>query len=224
MICGGAEALIQKLPMAGFQNLRALSTTADPDRASIPFDRERSGFIMGEGGAALVLERESHARARGAAIYAEVSGYGVTCDAFHVTAPAEDGVAIDRAITDALAEAGERLEQVYVNAHGTSTVKNDRVEAAAIERRFGERAMVSATKSATGHMLGASGAVEAIASVLAIRRGTIPPTVGTERLDDDMRIDLVRGRARPAEVSRAVSLSLGFGGHNVCLVFDKVAG
>lgn len=224
VICGGAEALIQKLPMAGFQNLRALSTTADPDRASIPFDRERSGFIMGEGGAALVLERESHARARGAAIYAEVSGYGVTCDAFHVTAPAEDGVAIDRAITDALAEAGERLEQVYVNAHGTSTVKNDRVEAAAIERRFGERAMVSATKSATGHMLGASGAVEAIASVLAIRRGTIPPTVGTERLDDDMRIDLVRGRARPAEVSRAVSLSLGFGGHNVCLVFDKVAG
>ena len=170
----------------------------------------------------MVLERESHAKARGATIYAEVSGYGATCDAFHVTAPANDGVAIDRAITDALADAGARPEQLYVNAHGTSTVKNDKVEAAAIGRLFGDRAKVSSTKSATGHMLGAAGAVEAVASVLAIRRGAIPPTVGTTTLDDDMRIDVVCGDAQPAQVTRAVSLSLGFGGHNVCLVFDRV--
>lgn len=220
VICGGSEALIQKLSMTGFQNLRALSTASDPDRASIPFDRERSGFVMGEGGAALVLERASHAEARGATVYAEVSGYGVTCDAFHVTAPAEDGIAIDRAFADALAEAGGGAERVYVNAHGTSTVKNDKIEAASIQRILGDRALVSSTKSATGHMLGAAGAVEAIASILAMRRGAVPPTVGTNELDEDMRIDVVRGQARPAGLSRAVSLSLGFGGHNACLVFE----
>ncbi|MFD0556975.1 3-oxoacyl-[acyl-carrier-protein] synthase II [Stackebrandtia endophytica] len=221
VICGGGEAITQKLVMAGFQSLRALSDSADPDRASIPFDRERAGFVMGEGGAALVLESESHARARGATIHAEVSGYGITSDASHITAPAEDGEAIDRAITDALAEAGADDESVYVNAHGTGTVKNDQVEAAAIARVFGGKALVSSTKSMTGHLLGAAGAAEAIVSVLALRNSAAPPTAGTTELDDDMQIDVVRGGARPAQLSRAVSLSLGFGGHNVCLVIDR---
>ncbi|WP_030160855.1 beta-ketoacyl synthase [Glycomyces sp. NRRL B-16210] len=221
VICGGGEAATQKLVTAGFQSLRAMSTSADPDRASIPFDRERSGFVMGEGGGALVLESESHARARGARILAEVSGYGLTSDASHITAPAEDGEAIDRAITDALAEAGERDETVYVNAHGTGTVKNDQVEAAAIARVFGGKALVSSTKSMTGHLLGAAGAVEAIAAVLSLHREAVPPTAGTRLLDEDVQIDVVCGGSRPARLSRAVSLSLGFGGHNACLVFDR---
>lgn len=222
-ICGGGEAITQKLVMAGFQNLRALTTSADPDRASIPFDRERSGFVMGEGGAALVVESESHARARGATILAEVSGYGITCDAFHITAPADDGAALDRAIRDALAEAGEAEAGVHVNAHGTSTMKNDEVEAAAVARVLGEGTLVTSTKATTGHLLGAAGATEAIASVLALHRGQVPPTAGTREIDDEMRVDVVRGRARDADLSRAVSLSLGFGGHNTCLVIDKVA-
>lgn len=220
-ICGGGEAITQKLVMAGFQSLRTLSDSSDPDRASIPFDRERTGFVMGEGGAAVVLESESHAKARGAKILAEVSGYGITADASHITAPAEDGDTIDRAIGDALAEAGARDEAVYVNAHGTGTVKNDQVEAAAIARVFGGKAMVSSTKSMTGHLLGAAGATEAVVSVLALRNAAAPATVGTDELDEDMQIDVIRGGARPAELSRAVSLSLGFGGHNVCLVFDR---
>ncbi|WP_100448681.1 beta-ketoacyl-[acyl-carrier-protein] synthase family protein [Glycomyces xiaoerkulensis] len=224
VICGGGEASSHKLVMAGFQNLRALTASEDPDRASIPFDRERAGFVIGEGGAALVLESESRARSRGATIYAEVSGYGTTSDASHITAPAEDGEPIDRAIADALAEAGEKDETVYVNAHGTGTVKNDQVEAASIGRMFGDRALVSSTKSMTGHMLGAAGAAEAIAAVLSIRRGAAPPTAGTAEIDEDMKIDVVRGRARTAELSRAVSLSLGFGGHNVCLVVDRAEG
>lgn len=222
VVCGGAEAVTQKLVLAGFQNLRALTTATDPDRASLPFDRERGGFVMGEGAAALVLESESHARARGAEIYAEVSGYGATNDASHITAPAEDGGAIDRAIGDALAEAGEREGPVHVNAHGTGTVKSDQVEGAAIGRVFGDRALVSSTKSMTGHLFGAAGAVEAVASVLALRRGAVPATVGTTEIDRDLEIDVVRGRARPAPITRAVSLALGFGGHNVSLVIDGV--
>lgn len=222
VICGGAEAVTQKLVLAGFQNLRALTTATDPDRASLPFDKERGGFVMGEGAGALVLERESHARARGAEIYAEVSGYGVTNDASHITAPAEDGAAIDRAIADALAEAGEREGPVHVNAHGTGTVKSDQVEGAAIGRAFGESALVSSTKSMTGHLFGAAGAVEAIASVLALRRGAVPPTAGTAEIDDEFAIDVVRGEARTAPITRAVSLALGFGGHNVSLVIDGV--
>lgn len=223
VVCGGAEAITQKLVMAGFQNLRALTTAADPDRASIPFDKERSGFVMGEGGAAVVLESESHARGRGARILAEVSGYGITCDAFHITAPAEDGAALDRAIRDALAEAGEPEGGVHVNAHGTSTVKNDEVEASAVARVFGEGTLVTSTKAMTGHLLGAAGAAEVIASVLALHRGEVPPTAGTDEIDDGMRVDVVRGQARAVDLSRAVSLSLGFGGHNTCLVIDKVA-
>ncbi|MDO5684427.1 MAG: beta-ketoacyl synthase N-terminal-like domain-containing protein, partial [Propionibacteriaceae bacterium] len=223
VICGGAEAIMHRLPMAGFQNLRALTVAEDPDRASIPFDRERSGFVMGEGGAALVLESEAHARARGARILAEVTGYGVSCDAHHITAPAEDGVAIDRAINDALNEAGPTGGVIHVNAHGTSTQKNDQVEAAAVARVFGEGTLVTSTKSVTGHLLGAAGAVEAIASVLALHRGEVPATMGTDELDADMTVDVVRGAARAGDHTRAVSLSLGFGGHNTCLVFDKAA-
>jgi 3-oxoacyl-[acyl-carrier-protein] synthase II len=220
-ICGGGESATQKLVMTGFQNLHTLSPSDDPDRASIPFDRERNGYVMGEGGGALVLESETHARARGAEILAVVAGYGLTTDASHITSPAQDGEAIGRAITDALTEAGETGEAVYVNAHGTGTVKNDGLEASVIERVFGGKALVSSTKSMTGHLLGAAGAVEAVASVLALRHGAAPPTAGTAVLDDDMRIDVVCGQARSAPLSRAVSLSLGFGGHNACLVFDR---
>ncbi len=223
VICGGAEAITQKLIMAGFENLRALSPAADPDRASIPFDRDRAGFVMGEGGAALVLESESHARARGATIYAEVSGYGITSDASHITAPAEGGEAVCRAITEAIDEAGEIDQPVHVNAHGTGTMLNDQVEASAIERVFGEATVTTSTKSMTGHMLGAAGAAEAIASVLSLRRGQVPATVGTVDVEDGMAIDVVRDRPRTAPQSRAVSLSLGFGGHNVALVIDRAA-
>ncbi len=220
VVCGGAEALTHKLAMAGFQNLRALTSSADPDRASIPFDQERSGFVMGEGAAALILESRSHAEARGATIHATIAGYGMTSDAHHITAPADDGVAGERAMLDALAEAGERDGKYYVNAHGTSTVKNDRSEAGIISRALGDRALVSSTKSMTGHLIGAAGAVEAIACVLALQQQIVPPTAGTETIDSDMTIDVVRGEARPAEFARAVSLSLGFGGHNVSLVID----
>lgn len=220
VICGGGEGVTQKLAMAGFQNLRALTTASDPDRACLPFDRNRGGFVMGEGGAALVLESESHAKARGARIHAVVAGYGATNDASHVTAPAEDGEAVDRAIVDALIEARRRDETVYVNAHGTGTVKNDRLEAAAIARTLGGKAVVSSTKSMTGHLLGAAGALEAVASILALRNQAVPPTVGTSELDEDVQIDVVTGASQPTDLSRALSLSLGFGGHNTCLVLD----
>jgi 3-oxoacyl-[acyl-carrier-protein] synthase II len=223
-ICGGGESATQKLVMAGFQNLHTLSSSEDPDRASIPFDRERSGYVMGEGGGALVLESESHARARGATILAEVSGYGATTDASHITSPADDAEAIGRAITNALDEAGETESAVYVNAHGTGTVKNDTVEAGIIGKVFGDKALVSSTKSMTGHLLGAAGAVEAVAAVLALRCGFAPPTAGTTVLDDGIQIDVVCGTARRAPLSRSVSLSLGFGGHNACLVFDHAEG
>ncbi|GAA1848896.1 beta-ketoacyl-ACP synthase II [Myceligenerans crystallogenes] len=220
-ICGGGEGITQKLVMAGFQNLRALTTASDPDRACLPFDRNRGGFVMGEGGAALVLESESHAKARGATIHAVVAGYGITNDASHITAPAEDGEAVDRAILDALTEAGRRDETVYVNAHGTGTVKNDKLEAAAISRVLGGKAIVSSTKSMTGHLLGAAGAIEAVASVLALRNQAVPPTVGTTELDENVQIDVVTGASQPADLDRALSLSLGFGGHNACLVLDR---
>ncbi|RPF22270.1 beta-ketoacyl-[acyl-carrier-protein] synthase family protein [Myceligenerans xiligouense] len=220
VICGGGEAATQKLIVSGFQNVRALTTEADPDRACLPFDRQRSGFVMGEGAGALVLESESHAKARGATILAEVSGYGLTDDAAHMTAPAQHGESVDRAIADAIADAGSRDETLYVNAHGTSTVKNDRLESAAIARMLGGKAVVSSTKSMTGHLLGAAGAVEAVASVLALREQRVPPTVGTTELDEDIQVDVVHGGSRSAEFSRAVSLSLGFGGHNACLVLD----
>ncbi|MFV0375341.1 beta-ketoacyl-[acyl-carrier-protein] synthase family protein [Microbacterium sp.] len=223
IVCGGAEASTRKLIAAGFENLRALTAASDPDRASIPFDRDRAGFVIGEGGAALVLESESHARARGARIHAEVTGFGVTNDASHITAPAENGAALDRALGDALAEAGEPDRPLHVNAHGTGTVLNDRSEAASIRRVLGEGTLVTSTKSVTGHMLGAAGAVEAIAAVLALHRGEVPPTVGTSTVADDIAVDVVHTVARPAPLTRAASLSLGFGGHNIALILDKAA-
>lgn len=221
VICGGGEAATQKLIVSGFQNLRALTVETDPDRACLPFDKHRSGFVMGEGAGALVLESESHAKARGATILAEVSGYGLTNDAEHITAPALHGESVDRAIADAIADAGVRDETLYVNAHGTSTIKNDRLESAAIARMLGGKAVVSSTKSMTGHLIGAAGVVEAVASVLALREQSVPPTVGTTELDEDIHVDVVHGAARSMEFSRAVSLSLGFGGHNACLVLDR---
>lgn len=223
VVCGGADSALHKLTMAGFENLRALSPAKDPDRASIPFDRERGGFVMGEGGAALVLERESHARARGANILAAVSGYGFTSDAFHITAPDEDGDAVRRAISDAVADAGEPERGVFVNAHGTGTMLNDQVEADAIARVVGPGTLVSSTKSMTGHMLGAAGAAEAIAVVLSLRRGAVPTTVGTREVDEATAVDVVRGTARTTTLTRGLSLSLGFGGHNACLAFDLAA-
>lgn len=223
MVCGGAEMLGNQLPLAGFQNLRALTLSADPDRASLPFDRYRAGFVMGEGGAVVVLEREEHALARGATILARVTGYGNTTDAFHITAPADDGAAVDRAISDALSEADETSGTIHVNAHGTGTIKNDHLEAQAIKRAFGQDAPVTSTKSMTGHLMGAAGATEAIASVLALQREEIPPTIGTQELDPAVDIDVVLHKSRKAKLSRAVSLSLGFGGHNACLVFDRAA-
>lgn len=223
VICGGAEALTQQLPMAGFQNLRALTKATDPDRASLPFDRERGGFVMGEGAGALVLESETHARGRGATILAEVTGYGITSDAHHITAPAEDGGAIDRALRDALAEAGQAAGPMHVNAHGTGTSKNDAVEAATIARVLGDGMLVTSTKSMTGHLLGAAGAAEAVAAVLSLERGLVPPTVGTTRLDEGVTVDVVTHRSKPVACTRALSLSLGFGGHNVCLVIDRPA-
>lgn len=202
VVCGAAEAMTEKPVVAGFQNLRALTTSADPDRACLPFDRERGGFVMGEGAAALVLESEEHARARGAEVYAVVSGYGVS--------------------SDALAEAGDDgRAPVHVNAHGTGTVKNELVEALVLQRALADRALVTSTKSMTGHLGGAAGALEAVASVLALRRSTVPPTVGTRALDAGVHVDVVLGSARKASFDRAASLSMGFGGHNAVLVFDR---
>ncbi|NLI85144.1 MAG: beta-ketoacyl-ACP synthase II [Propionibacterium sp.] len=229
VICGGAEAVAQKVVMAGFQNLRALTPSNDPDRASIPFDRERKGFVLGEGAGAIVVENASHARSRGAHCYGEVTGYGITSDASHITAPCADGEAVDWAMNYALREACAARPDaadglIHVNAHGTGTVLNDRVEAGAIARVLGERAVVTSTKSMTGHLLAGAGAVEVIASVLAMRAGLVPPTVGTTEIDAGMQVDVVTGAARPASFSRAMSLSLGFGGHNVCLVIDAAEG
>ncbi len=221
IVCGGAEKADSRLVLAGFQNLRALSLSDDPDRACLPFDKERSGFVLGEGAAAVVLESEEHAAARGATILARITGYGNTSDAFHITAPAEDGTAVDRAIADAVAEAGPSRGTVHVNAHGTGTVKNDLVESRAIIRTFGDEAVVTSTKSMTGHLLGAAGALETVAAILALRRDEVPPTVGTNEIDPAVNIDVVVGTARRTTLTRAVSLSLGFGGHNTCLVLEK---
>lgn len=225
IIAGGSEAAITPLGFAGFINCMALSTSENPARASIPFDKERDGFIMGEGAGILVLEEYEHALARGAKIYAEISGYGCTCDAYHVTAPHPEAEGGARAIRLAVEEAGRRGEtKVYINAHGTSTPLNDKSETLAIKKAFGEDAyklLVSSTKSMTGHMLGAAGAVEAIAAVLALKEGVVPPTIGLQVPDPDCDLDYVPGTARAAALEMALSVSLGFGGHNACVAFTK---
>lgn len=228
VLTGGAEAAIIPIGVAGFSNMKALSTTEDPAAACVPFDARRNGFVMGEGAGALVLEEYEHAVARGAKIYGELCGYGVTCDAHHITAPHPEGLGGAAALTMALEEAGgcEDFSKLYINAHGTSTPLNDSGETKAIKKALGEEAahkcMVSSTKSMTGHMLGAAGAVEAIASVLAVQEGIVPPTIGYQEPDPECDLDYVPNQARQAQVDLALSASLGFGGHNAYLAFRPV--
>ncbi len=227
MITGGSEATINALAVAGFSNMQALTTANDPAAASLPFDARRAGFVMGEGSGALILEEYNHAVARGAKIYAELSGYGCTCDAYHITAPQPDAEGGTRAITDSLRESGYTgSERIYINAHGTGTPYNDRAETIAIKKALGaEKAMatpISSTKSMTGHMLGAAGAIEAIAAILALRDGILPPTIGLECPDPECDLDYVPLTARKTDCDLALSVSLGFGGHNVCLAFKKI--
>ncbi len=227
MICGGAEATVTPLAAAGFCNMQALSTSEDPNAASLPFDARRSGFVMGEGSGILVLEEYEHAKARGAKIYGEVCGYGSTNDAHHITAPHPEGAGGARAMADALREAGYTGDElVYVNAHGTGTHLNDAIETMALKKAFGEEKakdlLISSTKSMTGHMLGAAGAVEAIASLKALEEGVVPPTINLLEADPDCDLNYVPGTAVQAPVTLALSNSLGFGGHNACLTFRKL--
>jgi len=225
-VAGGAEATIHPLAVAGFQNMTALSLSADPMRASIPFDKERAGFVMGEGAGALILESYDHALARGAEILTEVVGYGSTCDAHHITAPDPEAEASGRAFSQALKEAGYAADDVvYINAHGTGTPLNDVTETNAIKRAFGEdarRVRISSTKSMTGHMLGAAGAAEAVASVFALRTGVIPPTVHLEVPDPECDLDYTPNKAVKADPTLVLSSSLGFGGHNSVIALRKI--
>ncbi|OUN15431.1 beta-ketoacyl-[acyl-carrier-protein] synthase II [Gemmiger sp. An87] len=225
ILAGGTEATITSLAVGGFTSLHALHTGSDPKRASIPFDKERSGFVMGEGAAALVLEEYEHAKARGANILAEVVGYGCTCDAHHITAPLPDGSGAAGAMTQALADAGVDAASVdYINAHGTSTAMNDAGETAAVKLAFGEHAKelaISSTKSMTGHLLGASGAVEAAFTAMALHDGFIPATLGYQLPDEACDLDVVPNHGREASIRYAMSNSLGFGGHNASILLKK---
>lgn len=225
LLCGGTESSITPLGIGGFTSMKALCTTNDPARASIPFDKERSGFVMGEGAGILILEELEHARARGAAIYGEIAGYGVSCDAHHITAPDPSGDGAAACMAHAMRDAGIAPGEIrYVNAHGTSTPMNDRCETAAVKAAFGEAAetlMVSSTKSMTGHLLGASGAVEAIFTALALRDGFVPPTVHYRVPDEDCRLDVVPNKGRAAKLRFAMSNSFGFGGHNASLILKR---
>jgi 3-oxoacyl-[acyl-carrier-protein] synthase II len=227
MVTGGSEAATTELGLAGFCSLKAVSgRNDDPKRASRPFDKNRDGFVMGEGAASLVLEEYEHARRRGAPILAEVLGYGSTDDAFHITAPNEDADGPARAMRMALKDGGISPEQIgYVNAHGTSTYLNDKIETAAIKRVFGDHAKklaVSSTKSMVGHLLGASGAIELAAATLTLQRGQVHPTINYETPDPECDLDYVPNQAREQRVNYAISNSLGFGGHNTCLLIGKV--
>ncbi len=226
IIAGGTEATIVTLAVSGFTNCMALTQNSDATSASIPFDKRRSGFVMGEGAGVIVLEEYEHAAARGAHIYGEVCGYGNTNDAYHMTAPDPDALGSSRAIQMAVEEAGIRdTDEIYINAHGTSTPINDKTETKAIKLALGEaaarKAHISSTKSMTGHMLGAAGGVEAIATVLALKNGVIPPTIGYAEWDPECDLDYTPNRAVQAAVTLGLSTSLGFGGHNGCLAFRK---
>lgn len=226
MFSGGAEAGIVELAMAGFSNMGALSQRNDaPERASRPFDKDRDGFVAGEGAAVLVLESEEHARQRGAKIYAEVLGYGASADAYHITAPMETGQGAVLSMQSALDDAGLKPEDIqYINAHGTSTTLNDKSETLAIKAVFGEEAYkvaISSTKSMTGHLLGAAGALEAFFCVKAIENNLIPPTINYETPDPECDLDYTPNKAREAKISAAMSNSFGFGGHNACLIVGE---
>ena len=222
ILAGGSEAAVTPLAIGGFANAKALTYEEDPAKACLPFDARRGGFVMSEGAGALMLEERKHAIARGANIIAEVCGYGCTCDAHHYTAPRPDGITAGRALREALDEAGYKPgENLYINAHGTGTHLNDSTETTAIKVALGEedahRASVSSTKSMHGHMFGATGAVELIASALALRDGIVPPTIGLEVPDPECDLDYTPGKARKRDLDIAISNSLGFGGHNVCV-------
>lgn len=222
MVVGGTEAAITKFAIAGFQSLTALSTTEDPRRASIPFDKDRNGFIMGEGSGMLVLESLEHAQKRGATILAEIVGYGNTCDAYHMTSPHPEGLGARKAINLALEEAGISANDIdYVNAHGTSTPANEKGESQAIVAVLGKEVPVSSTKSFTGHLLGAAGAVEAIATLEAMKNKYIPMTAGTKQLSDDIEANVIIGQGKEAEIRYALSNTFGFGGHNAVLAFKN---
>jgi hypothetical protein len=225
MLAGGSEASISPIGVAGFAALTALNTTEDKTRASIPFDKDRAGFVMGEGAGILILEELEHAKQRGAKIYAEIVGYGATCDAFHITSPAEDGSGAAKAMEYALKDADLTPEDVdYVNAHGTSTYYNDLFETKAIKLAFGEHAYklkINSTKSMVGHLLGAAGGVEAVVCVKSIEDSYLHKTVGLENTDEDCDLDYCKGSGVSMPVNVAISNSLGFGGHNATIVFKK---
>lgn len=226
-ITGGAEAAINASAVAGFANMLALSTSQNPDEASLPFDKRRGGFVIGEGAVALVLEEYEHAKRRGAKIYGEVCGYGSTCDAYHITAPHPEARGGAQAMLDAMEETGYGEDDiVYINAHGTGTPMNDMIETVAIKKALGEdnarKAYVSSTKSMTGHMLGAAGALEALACLQALNEGIIPPTINLLEQDEACDLNCVPNTAVKADITLALSNSLGFGGHNACLAFRKV--
>ena len=226
-ICGGTEAVVDPLAIAGFANMRALSTRNDePERASRPWDRDRDGFVMGEGAGILFIEELDSARRRGATIFCEILGFGMSGDAYHITAPAEDGDGPARVMACALRDAGLNPEDVdYINAHGTSTPLNDRIETIAIKRVFGEHAYrlaVSSTKSATGHLLGAAGGLEAGVTALALANGVIPPTLNLDNPDEGCDLDYTPHTARTKEIRTALSNSFGFGGTNACLALGRV--
>ncbi|MFY4774335.1 beta-ketoacyl-ACP synthase II [Metabacillus sp. RGM 3146] len=225
MVSGGAEAPITRMSFAGFCANKALSTNPDPDSASRPFDKDRDGFVIGEGAGIIVLEDLEHALARGAEIYAEIVGYGATGDAYHITAPAPEGEGGVRAMRQALETAGLKPEDIdYINAHGTSTPYNDKFETIAIKTVFGDHASklaISSTKSMTGHLLGAAGGVEAIFSVMAIKDSVVPPTINLQNQDPECDLDYVPNESRKLDVKAALSNSLGFGGHNATIIFKK---
>lgn len=222
---GGSESTITPLGIAGFQSMRALYSGDDPRRASIPFDKERSGFVMGEGAGILMLEELEHAKARGAKIYAEVVGYGTSCDAHHITAPLEDGSGAVKSMKNALKDGGLAVSDVdYINAHGTSTALNDKGETAAVKTLFGDHAkelMISSTKSMTGHLLGGSGAVEAVITVKALQDGFVPATLNYQVSDPECDLNVVPNEGVKKDIHCAISNSFGFGGHNATLAFAK---
>lgn len=226
IITGGSECAINALALGGFMNSKALAISDDPDNCSIPYDKRRNGFVMGEGAGALVLEEYSHALERGAKIYCEISGYGNTCDAYHITAPRSDAAMAAKMIEFAFLEAGLSAdEKLYINSHGTSTQLNDKCETLAIKHALGDMAYkvsVSSVKSMTGHMLGAAGAVEAIASVKAIETGIVPPTVGYKEPDPECDLDYVPNKMRKRDIDKSLSVSFGFGGHNAGILFNKI--
>lgn len=224
ILAGGSEAAIKKTAIAGFENMKALSSATDKTRASIPFDKERTGFVMGEGAGVLVLEELEHALKRGAKIYAEVVGYGATSDAYHITSPEPEGNGASRAVERAIKDAGLKPDDIdYINAHGTSTHLNDLIETKVIKEVFGDdtQVRVSSTKGNTGHLLGAAGAVEAIISTKVIEEGILPPTINYKEKDEECDLNLVVNKSEKQDLNVVMSNSLGFGGHNASIILKK---